>query len=244
MCSPATTPEDDKAKGKWVRVDRDLNWKTGIWYLNLYYRRTRRLDVPLINDVLILPDGASPPAFVNLTEFTQAEGDLHSGVWNGKKKAMRMWYKTTTENMPKQTTHYKKGRREKGSRSSGDDWNEWDDEEGDGTEPLSGIGSSDEWSEGPTKGSSKPTSTSKQIITEIDVHFGDDQPWFGFERVLNGPVMKAEPNRWETVDVIVRRGNPSEFAVAFCFLSSALTRCALVQFRQMAWLHFSPPMVN
>ncbi len=37
-CSPPTTPEEDKRKGKWVRVDRDLNWKTGIWYLYVILR--------------------------------------------------------------------------------------------------------------------------------------------------------------------------------------------------------------
>jgi hypothetical protein len=33
LCSPKTTPEDDKLKGKWVRVERDLNMKSGLWYL-------------------------------------------------------------------------------------------------------------------------------------------------------------------------------------------------------------------
>lgn len=33
ICGPKTTPEEDKRLGKWVRVDRDLNWKTGLWYL-------------------------------------------------------------------------------------------------------------------------------------------------------------------------------------------------------------------
>lgn len=33
MCGPKTTPQEDKTLGKWVRVERDLNWKTGLWYL-------------------------------------------------------------------------------------------------------------------------------------------------------------------------------------------------------------------
>jgi hypothetical protein len=33
LCSPPTTPEEDKLKGKWVRVERDLNRQTGLWYL-------------------------------------------------------------------------------------------------------------------------------------------------------------------------------------------------------------------
>jgi hypothetical protein len=33
MCSPKTTGEEDKRKGKWVRVERDLNARSGLWYL-------------------------------------------------------------------------------------------------------------------------------------------------------------------------------------------------------------------
>jgi len=63
-------------KGKWTRVERDLQAKNGIYYLAFYYRRTRRLgayscrpgyrpsrsdppstDVPLITDFMLL--GAS-----------------------------------------------------------------------------------------------------------------------------------------------------------------------------------------
>lgn len=32
-CNPRSTPEEDALKGSWVRVDNDLNLKTGIWYL-------------------------------------------------------------------------------------------------------------------------------------------------------------------------------------------------------------------
>lgn len=33
MCAPDTGAERDAIKGKWVRVDRDLNQETGIWNL-------------------------------------------------------------------------------------------------------------------------------------------------------------------------------------------------------------------
>lgn len=33
MCAPETSPERDAIKGKWVRVDRDLNKETGVWTL-------------------------------------------------------------------------------------------------------------------------------------------------------------------------------------------------------------------
>ena len=94
-----------------------------------------------------------------------------------------MWYKTKE---PKMVGSSKGG---KGKRSA-DDWDDWDAEEELGT-------SGDVNEEG--------------IITELDVLYGDGQPWFGFERVLNGPVISAQGKRWETVDVVVRRGNPGQF---------------------------------
>lgn len=30
-CAPSSTPEDDKAKGKWVIIEKDLNIKSGLW---------------------------------------------------------------------------------------------------------------------------------------------------------------------------------------------------------------------
>jgi hypothetical protein len=33
FCEPPTTPEDDAIKGKWVRVDNDLNAQAGMYWL-------------------------------------------------------------------------------------------------------------------------------------------------------------------------------------------------------------------
>ena len=33
LCYPKTTPEQDAIKGKWVRVERDLNAQSGLWSL-------------------------------------------------------------------------------------------------------------------------------------------------------------------------------------------------------------------
>jgi hypothetical protein len=30
-CAPKSTPDEDKTKGKWVMVPRDLNIKSGLW---------------------------------------------------------------------------------------------------------------------------------------------------------------------------------------------------------------------
>jgi hypothetical protein len=115
-CSPKITKEDDMLLGRWVSVERDLNWKTGLWYLvrpsslplppssfflafvlpltthlthhfnttnlplNVYHRRTRRFDAPLITDLFLLPESAAPPADVNLSHYVQAQSNFRDGV--------------------------------------------------------------------------------------------------------------------------------------------------------------------
>lgn len=46
-------------------------------------------------------------------------------------------------------------------------------------------------------------------ITEVMPHFGDGDPFFGFERVPGGKIMDAKAGRWESVDLVFRRGNPT-----------------------------------
>ena len=47
-------------------------------------------------------------------------------------------------------------------------------------------------------------------ITEVDILYGDDQPFYGFERVTGGKVTAAKEHRWSSVDITYRRGNPGE----------------------------------
>lgn len=87
----------------------------------IYYRRTRRLDVPLINDIILLPDGTSPSAAGNWTKVSRSVGN------DGP---LFMWY-----------------RRGKAARDM--------------------------------------TAQEKQddVITELDILYGADRPWYGFEKI-------------------------------------------------------------
>ena len=51
---------------------------------------------------------------------------------------------------------------------------------------------------------------SQTPITEIDVIYGDDDPFYGFDRVNGGKVTDAKEKRWESVDLAVKRGSYSE----------------------------------
>ncbi|OCF33844.1 hypothetical protein I316_04556 [Kwoniella heveanensis BCC8398] len=166
-CAPKTTPELDKAKGKWVVVDRDLNLRTGLWYLNVYYRRTRRLDADLITDLRIVTEPPNDEQSAELKEggWIKSDGDVHNGVWPTQPEK-RIWYKT---------------RRQEAWR---DDWK---------------LRERDWGSDGQTY---------EDFITEIDILYGDDDPFFGFERIKGGKLTPAKEGKWESVDVVFRRGNP------------------------------------
>lgn len=45
-----------------------------------------------------------------------------------------------------------------------------------------------------------------QYLTEMDVVYGDDEPFYGFERVQGGKVLDALDKKWESVDLAFRRG--------------------------------------
>lgn len=117
--------------------------------LNVWYRRTRRLDVPVITNLQVLPN--PPPDNLDLDGWTLAHGELHAGV--SSQEDLRLWYKTRSQ---------------------------------------SAIASSKD-----------------EIITEISLHYGDDEPFFGFHRVNGGMVTPADvKGKYESVDIVWRRGNP------------------------------------
>ncbi|KIK90771.1 hypothetical protein PAXRUDRAFT_831401 [Paxillus rubicundulus Ve08.2h10] len=147
LCAPETTIEQDAIKGKWVRVERDLNLQSGIWALNMYYRRTRRIDIPLVTDLKLLPAGEEPTPLTD--SWFKVERSIRDGVL--RTEPLFLWYKT------------------------GKTATEMSAEE------------------------------KNNIITEIDVLFGEDRPWYGFEK-LPPAVTPEKESRLESVYVTYRRG--------------------------------------
>lgn len=153
-CEPPSTPEEDKTKGKWVMVTKDMNLRTGIWYLNIYYRRTRRLDVPLITDLRVVAEPVPDTLVSDLEGWTKAKGDLHDGIWP-KQPVSRLWYKLSDQRKRQEME-------------------------------------------------------AEEIITELDIVYGDAEPFFGFQRVQGGKVLDEKAGKWESVDLAYRRGNPGK----------------------------------
>lgn len=163
MCAPSSSTSDSAIKGKWVRVPRDLNRQSGMWHLVrgppvlcavdltvgpvqlLYYRRTRRRDVPLISDIQLLPSGVTPSGD---GDWVKASRSLRDGVVRAP--ALFLWYlkDKTLQDMS-------------------------DDER-------------------------------QSLITELDVVYGDGDPWYGFERL--SPPTTEKSARGESVSMTMRRG--------------------------------------
>ncbi|KAH7913045.1 Metallo-dependent phosphatase-like protein [Hygrophoropsis aurantiaca] len=147
LCAPTTTIEQDSIKGKWVRVDRDLNQQSGLWTLNIYYRRTRRVDIPLITDLRLLPASDRPTPLTD--PWVKVDHSIRDGIMRAE--PLFLWYRT------------------------GKSLHEMSAEE------------------------------KAQLITEIDVIFGEDRPWYGFDK-LEPPVTPEKTGRLESVYVTYRRG--------------------------------------
>jgi hypothetical protein len=166
MCAPSSSPSENAIKGKWVRVPRDLNFRSGMWHLVrgtrsaccmygggltvgvvqlLYYRRTRRRDVPLISDIQLLPSDVTPSGD---GDWVKAPRSLRDGVVRAP--PLFLWYlkDKTLQNV-----------------------------------------SEDE---------------RQSLITELDVVYGDGDPWYGFERL--SPPTTEKSARDESVSITMRRG--------------------------------------
>ncbi|TCD62378.1 hypothetical protein EIP91_006960 [Steccherinum ochraceum] len=149
FCAPKTTKEEDAIRGKWVLVNRNLNAQ-GLSFLNVYYRRTRRLDIPLVNEIRLLEDGKTPSDSASSSETSP-------------------WVKTSkpvSPRGPKLFLWYKTGK------------------------TLQEMSNADR----------------SQLITEIDVSYGDAKPWYGFERLEQPVAPRVEATKMEAVWLNIRKG--------------------------------------
>ena len=135
-----------------------------------------------------------------------SNGNYRDGVWPQQKK-LRLWYKTKRGNQPGAVKgiHYR--REDSKAASETREWSQWDtdlDEEEPQATDTSGSSSSSSVEAGIQE-------DQDEIITEIDVLYGQGRPSWDFQRVKNGPVVEAVAKKHESVDIVVRRGNPGEF---------------------------------
>lgn len=128
------------------RIGSDLGPRL-LAFQNIYYRRTRRLDIPLITDLQLLPPGEVPTPLTD--PWVKVEHSIRDGIMRAE--PLFLWYKTGK-------TMQQMSAEEKNS-----------------------------------------------IITEIDVLFGEDRAWYGFEK-LEPPVTPEKEDRIASVHVTYRKG--------------------------------------
>ncbi|KAJ7760525.1 Metallo-dependent phosphatase-like protein [Mycena metata] len=143
----------DAIRGKWVRVDRNLNFEGSIFsgYLRLRIFsivRTRRQDVNLITDIKLYPDSEGPPPS-EAELWTKVPRSLRTGM---KGAPLYLWYK---------------------------------------------IG----------KTSNDMTAEERaDIITELDLLYGNDIPWYGFEKLEPATMLQDRKRDVESTWLTMRRG--------------------------------------
>ncbi|GJE90394.1 metallo-dependent phosphatase [Phanerochaete sordida] len=145
LCAPSSTKGDDAAKGKWVQVAPNVN-KQGLSYMNVWYRRTRRLDIPLITDIRVLPEHETPSPFAPT------------------------WYKVSMPISPRGQKLFL-----------------W-------------------YNKNKTLSEMSQEERQNNLITELDVTFGDDAPWYGFEKLERPVGAKDSAKKLEDVWLTIRRG--------------------------------------
>ena len=118
----------------------------------LYYRRTRRRDVPLISDIKLLPPAVTPSGDGDWVKTTRS---LRDGVV--RSSPLFLWYL-----------------------------------KGKTLQDISEV-------------------ERQSLITELDVVYGDGDPWYGFERL--SPPTTEKSARAESVSITMRRGVKCAFIV-------------------------------
>ena len=129
---------------------------------NLYYRRTRRLDVPLITEIQLLPENQSPPSIPWPGTWTKVSLSIRDGVRG--EPPMYLWYKTG------------KTARELSAEEKRND-----------------------------------------LITELDVLYGDDRPWYGFTK-LEPSVTIPKAHRVEDEWLTYRKGVKRMYLSVYCIV--------------------------
>lgn len=124
----------------------------------MWYRRTRRLDTPLITDIRILPEHQTPSPF------------------------SPTWYKVPKPVSPR-----------------GEKLFLW-------------------YNKNKTLSEMAQSERQNNLITEVDVTYGDGEAWYGFEKLERPVASKDEAKKLEDVWLTIRRGVKRQYKDIYPFL--------------------------
>ncbi|GAA5953455.1 hypothetical protein JCM8115_000530 [Rhodotorula mucilaginosa] len=97
MCSPASSAKEDATRGEWVRIDKDVNRRVGVYYLYIYARRLLPgSKANVITDIRLLNHSAQISDLSEDGLWVEVSASLREGVWP-RMTPLFMHYKLTSQ---------------------------------------------------------------------------------------------------------------------------------------------------
>lgn len=94
-CMPDSTLKEDSTRGKWLRVEKDINMRVGVYYLYLFYRRLPYgSNAETVRDFQILTVKDEPTKHLLESDgWHMINQDVRDGVWPRQETA-HLYYRT------------------------------------------------------------------------------------------------------------------------------------------------------
>lgn len=94
-CMPDSSVREDAERGKWMRIEKDLNMRVGIYYLYLFYRRLPYgSNADTIRDFKLVPVSKEPDQHLSESDgWHMVSQDVRDGVWPRQETA-HLYYRT------------------------------------------------------------------------------------------------------------------------------------------------------
>ncbi|GAA5980570.1 hypothetical protein JCM10908_001692 [Rhodotorula pacifica] len=97
MCSPASSAKEDATRGEWIRIDKDVNKRVGVYYLYIYARRLLPgSNADVITDLRLLNHSAQISDLSEDGLWVEVSASLREGVWP-RMSPLFMHYKLSTQ---------------------------------------------------------------------------------------------------------------------------------------------------
>lgn len=97
MCSPTSSAKEDATRGKWERIDRDINKRAGIYYLYIYARRLLPgSTADVITDLRLLDHRPTTEDLSADGLWVEVSTSMREGVWP-RMDSLFLHYKLTPQ---------------------------------------------------------------------------------------------------------------------------------------------------
>lgn len=94
-CTPESSVREDAERGRWMRIEKDLNMRVGIYYLYIFYRRLPYgSNADTVRDFKLIPVSKEPTEHLLESDgWHMISQDMRDGVWPTQETA-HLYYRT------------------------------------------------------------------------------------------------------------------------------------------------------